>query len=98
MKKIFYTLAVVFFLFISVACVCLFTEVGRNFLITSAMKYFFDNRVIMSVSGSSTDMRSVELITLKTSDGIDVKLKDVRINRAGFFDVPYFKIKNINVV
>lgn len=98
MKKIFYTLAVVFFLFISVACVCLFTEVGRNFLITSAMKYFFDNRVTMSVSGSSTDMRSVELITLKTSDGIDVKLKDVRINRAGFFDVPYFKIKSINVV
>jgi len=98
LKKIFYTLAVVFFLFISVACVCLFTEVGRNFLITSAMKYFFDNRVTMSVSGSSTDMRSVELITLKTSDGIDVKLKDVRINRAGFFDVPYFKIKSINVV
>lgn len=98
MKKIFFAIAVVFLLVFSICCGFLFTEVGRNFLIAKATKYFFQDSVQLVVNGMDPAVRNIDYVSIKTDSGITVKLENIRIDREGFFGIPYFRVRNVELV
>lgn len=97
MKKIILIISAVFVSVLLGTGFLFFTESGRNFLITYAMKHFFQDRVTVSVSKVDPMVNNIGLITVKTIDGVSVRLENIEVNREGFFGIPYFKIKNVNL-
>lgn len=97
MRKILLLIATIFIGVLFSSAVLFFTESGRNFLISHAMKYFFQDRVTISVSEVDPMINDIGLVTVKTADGISVRLENIKVSREGFFGIPYFKIKKVQL-
>lgn len=96
MKKIFWIFSVLFLL-ISACCGFLFTETGRNFLISKATKYFFQDRVKISVRGIDPAVKNIDFVSVEINGGAAVKIEKIKIDRKGFFGIPYFHVNDIKL-